>query len=177
MGFWPLFILFSVFLGLSAILIFFILMQKGKGEGLAGLIGGAGAADGMGTPEAQKELSRYTAWLAGIFFFFCLMITLVSARCGGQQVLTDLPEPDQPPATPPVDTAALLTPPPATNQPASPEIGERLAELASPEELIGASPEIDVPGGPDRLLTIMESPADDLEEDTSEEPSASPESE
>ncbi len=141
MGSWPLFILFTVFLMLSAILIFFILMQKGKGEGLAGLIGGAGAADGMGTPEAQKELSRYTAWLAGIFFTLCLMITLVSARCGGQAALADLPETGQPPPAPPVDTAALLTPPPATTQPASPEIGGLLAELASPDELIGASPE------------------------------------
>lgn len=168
MAFWPLLSLFIVFLFLGALLIFFILMQRGKGEGLAGLIGGAAASDGMGTPEAQKELSRWTAWLSGIFFGFCLMITLVAARCGSQRALGDYPEPGQQAAQP---TAAVPAP-----QPVSPEEEGPLVELASPEELIGASPEIGVPGGVDRLLTVVESPEDDTGELMAEESGASPES-
>ena len=57
-GFWPLLFLFLIFLFVCAVLIFFILMQRGKGEGLAGLLGGGAASDGMGTPEAQKELDH-----------------------------------------------------------------------------------------------------------------------
>jgi protein translocase SecG subunit len=83
MGYWPLLILFVLFLAICALLTFFILLQRGKGEGLAGLLGGGAAADGMGTPEAQKELSRWTAYLAGLFFGMCLLITVFSSRCGG----------------------------------------------------------------------------------------------
>ncbi|MBN1476516.1 preprotein translocase subunit SecG [Candidatus Sumerlaeota bacterium] len=81
-GFLPLLALFVVFFIICAILIFFILMQKGKGEGLAGLIGGVSAADGMGTPEAQKDLARYTKILSIVFFSMCLLLSIVSSMCG-----------------------------------------------------------------------------------------------
>lgn len=112
MDFMSLFVLFVIFLLACVFLIFFILMQKGKGDGLAGLMGGMAVSDGLGTPEAQKDLGRWTAYLSGFFFFFCLLITLISARCGGPTESTidmgDTPAAEAPAALPGADDQSDL---------------------------------------------------------------------
>lgn len=139
--FLPLLFLFLFFFLIALILGFFILLQKGKGEGLAGLLGGAAASDGMGTPEAQKELSRWTAYLAGVFFAMCLMLTFLSSRCGGPAPIVDETPASLPlPSTP--AESGLSSP-----ETASPE-GDATVTLdeVTPEatEPAPASPEIDV---------------------------------
>ncbi len=123
---YSLLLLFLVFLIFCSLLIFFILLQRGKGEGLAGLLGGGGGAEGMGTPEAQKDLSRWTTYLSTLFFLMCIVITVISTRCGGVQREAEGPISDEPEA-------------PAPPAPAVPDITE---EPASPE-VAAASPEID----------------------------------
>jgi hypothetical protein len=99
------------------------------------MLGGAGMSDGMGTPEAQKDLSRYTTYLSFIFFGMCLLVTLISARCGGPQQLADLG--DAP--TPPLPTASsAATAPPADSATFEIVSGEELEALM---ERISASPE------------------------------------
>ena len=132
----PLLILFLIFFAICAILIFFILMQKGKGEGLAGLIGGVSASDGMGTPEAQKELSQYTKYLSIIFFFMCLLLSIISTRCGGpESILADdgMPPAERPPAEGPAPEDIL---------PEIDIVGDEISpETVSPVEIDETAPE------------------------------------
>jgi len=133
-GFWPLFFLFVFFALICSLLIFFILMQKGKGEGLAGLLGGVSAADGMGTPEAQKELSTYTVWLSTIFFLMCLVLTVVASRCGG-------PIETGGPISGESDSAAGMVPEGAAEEPEALTVEEPEAVEPAEVEAPAATPE------------------------------------
>lgn len=133
MGFVSLLFLFILFFLVCATLIFIILLQKGKGEGLAGLMGGVAASDGMGTPEAQKELSRWTGYLSGFFFAMCLLLTIVSSRCAGPREVQ------------PISGAVA---------PEIPEVDRLIAEaLASPEEQASPEPIVETPLSPEAAET------------------------
>jgi preprotein translocase subunit SecG len=59
---------------LSAFLIFVILLQKGKGGGLAGAFGGAGGSSAFGS-RAGDTFTRVTIYVA-IFWALLIMITI-----------------------------------------------------------------------------------------------------
>lgn len=60
------------------LLMVIVLLQSGKGEGLAGTFGGAGGNMGQmfGTRRTTDFLSKGTWWLAGIMAFLALLINL-----------------------------------------------------------------------------------------------------
>jgi protein translocase SecG subunit len=159
-GFLPLLSLFVVFFIICAILIFFILMQKGKGEGLAGLIGGVSAADGMGTPEAQKDLARYTKILSIVFFCMCLLLSVVSSMCGAPSESdfggSDETAPTEAPApTPEEDIIDIDI---TGDEMASPEAAPMELEIempASPEAVMAPEVEIEMPASPEAVLELM----------------------
>jgi preprotein translocase subunit SecG len=53
-------------LGLSLLLMLIVLIQRGKGGGLAGAFGGAGGSSPFGS-RAADQFVRITLWLAGVW--------------------------------------------------------------------------------------------------------------
>ena len=55
-----------VVIGLGLILMLVVLIQRGKGGGLAGAFGGAGGSSPFGSRSADQFV-RFTLWIAGIW--------------------------------------------------------------------------------------------------------------
>ena len=86
---------------LSAFLIFIILLQKGKGGGLAGAFGGAGGSSAFGS-RAGDTFTRVTIYVA-LFWALLIMITIkvvpltVAGGTGGEQNVQQNPSGPPPP--------------------------------------------------------------------------------
>jgi len=62
-----------------------VLLQSGKGGGLAGIASG-GATQMLGTRQAPDTLEKATWWLAGIFVALCITTNFfINAGEGGQE--------------------------------------------------------------------------------------------
>ncbi|MFA6093707.1 MAG: preprotein translocase subunit SecG [Elusimicrobiota bacterium] len=76
--------LLSVHIGVCLLLILIVLLQAGRGAGLA-VFGSSGDAV-FATPSGSSFLKKFTAVLAGTFAVTSLMLTLLSGRAGNQSV-------------------------------------------------------------------------------------------
>lgn len=76
----------------SLLLIFIILLQRGRGGGLAGAFGGAGGQSALGT-KAGDVFTKITVGLA-VFWVFLACLSIYALRVGseGRIVLPDAPE-------------------------------------------------------------------------------------
>ena len=110
-----------------------VLLQAGKGGGLAAGFGGAGTGiEMMGSRQTATFLHNATRWLGGAFLVICFVLSLLAARTTGPRSLIESemrnqPAPQQAPAAgAPADLEGVLggTPtgeaPAATDQPAVP---------------------------------------------------------
>ena len=134
----------------SIVLIAAILLQSGKGSGLAASFGGvSSSADSLlGTRQAGNLLTKASWWGGGIFLFLAFVLSLSTARSRApKSVLDDAftqppatapspttngaapsaggvnltpAAPSTAPATAPATTPATSTPAPATPAPAKP---------------------------------------------------------
>ncbi len=86
----------------SLIMIFLILIQRGRGGGLAGALGGSGGSSAFGA-KAGDTFTRVTAGMAIFWFVLCLLSILMIQ---GRRVA---------PVTDPVPTAGASAPLPANN--------------------------------------------------------------
>ena len=118
-------ILDSILLGVA------ILMQAGKGGGLAASFGGAGSgADFLGIRQAGNLLTKASWWGGGIFIALSFLLAMMSTRSQAPRSILDQ-EFSQPPVTAPAPggeasplpitpaptTPEQTTPPPQTPQP------------------------------------------------------------
>ncbi|MFH0938498.1 MAG: preprotein translocase subunit SecG [Planctomycetota bacterium] len=71
---WVKWLLTGLFVVIAVLMTFLILLQEGKGGGLAAL-GGTKAA---GVEGVTNPIRRATAWLAGIFFFIAILLGVLS---------------------------------------------------------------------------------------------------
>lgn len=107
-----------VLLGLdSVLLVAAILLQAGKGGGLAATFGGASSsADAiMGTRQAGNLLTKLTWWTGGIFIGLAFVISLMSSRRTAprsilDQTFTAPTSPTVPSTTPSQPPAASILP-------------------------------------------------------------------
>ncbi len=65
----------------SVFLILLIMIQRGKGGGLAGAFGGMGGQSAFGT-KAGDTFTKITVWTALIWFLLCV-ITIIVLKMGG----------------------------------------------------------------------------------------------
>lgn len=70
-----------LFLLLSVLLCFVILIQEGKGGGLGASFGGEASESVFGTSTADV-LKRFTAWLAAFFLICSVLLSLWTAAMG-----------------------------------------------------------------------------------------------
>ena len=79
------FILLFIFLGLSSLLCFVILIQESKSMGLGASFGGDSSNSLFGTSTASV-LKKFTAYLAAIFMGLCLILSLWSSTLGKRKM-------------------------------------------------------------------------------------------
>ena len=80
-----------IFLLLDAfVLMAVVLLQSGKGGGLAASFGGASSGDALfGARQAGNLLTKVTWWAAGIFIGLAYVMQLMSARLSGPRSVLD----------------------------------------------------------------------------------------
>ncbi|MEX2154623.1 MAG: preprotein translocase subunit SecG [Gemmatimonadaceae bacterium] len=113
----------------SVILVAAILLQAGKGGGLAASFGGVtSSADAiLGTRQAGNLLTKITWWCGGLFLAFSFMLSLTSSRRTAprsilDQTFTTPPAPTAPATTQPGTNVLPITPapPPASGDAKTP---------------------------------------------------------
>ncbi|AMV40312.1 preprotein translocase subunit SecG [Planctomyces sp. SH-PL62] len=123
---------------LSLFLICLVLIQRGKGGGLAGAFGGAGGSSAFGT-KAGDTFTRITIVTASIWILMTMLLVILTSNQQGSSIFDDAPtsltrdltpKTDVPPVPSPVDGAAAAASPasaeaaaptaPAENVPAIP---------------------------------------------------------
>lgn len=88
-------ILINVLLGLdllvALLMIFVILMQRPKSEGLGAAFGG-GVTENIFGAQTTNVLTRFTSWLAGIFFILTFVLSILYAQrsMGGSNLRREL---------------------------------------------------------------------------------------
>jgi preprotein translocase subunit SecG len=129
---------------LSTFIILLILLQRGRGGGLTGALGGAGGSSAFGV-KAGDILTRITAfsvlgWIvlcAFVCWFYLpaqLEIETTTFGAGALSIESDDKKPqtiDLPKASEP-STPAAVTPAPTTPAPSTPEISEKPATSEKP---------------------------------------------
>jgi preprotein translocase subunit SecG len=63
----------------SLLIIFIVLMQRPKSEGLGAAFGG-GMTENLFGAQTSNVLANATRWLGGIFFFLSLLLSILTAR-------------------------------------------------------------------------------------------------
>ena len=102
-----------------------VLLQAGKGGGLAASFGGAGSSPNslLGSREAGNLLTKMSWWCGGIFIGLSFVLQLMSGRASAPRSVLDdtfrnTPAPASTPAKSPSSTPLQpITPPPAGKQP------------------------------------------------------------
>lgn len=94
----------------SALLIAVVLMQAGKGGGLAATFGGVGTSPDsfFGTRQMGNVLTKASWYLGGAFLLLGFVLSLMSSRAATSRSVLDQPTGAQ--------TAPATAPPPGANQ-------------------------------------------------------------
>ncbi len=83
-----LFFIIMALIGIALFLILLVLVQRGRGGGLAGALGGAGGQSAFGA-KAGDAFTKITMWTAFIWIVFC--VVAVRMLSGGSEPM--IPEP------------------------------------------------------------------------------------
>jgi preprotein translocase subunit SecG len=136
-----------VFLGLTLaltafLLICLVMLQRGRGGGLAGALGGMGGQSAFGT-KAGDLFTRITVAFAAFWIVLCILATnvlarrqsLLSADLGGAIPTSTMPMTPTTPTTPATpSTPAGAAQPPAASAPAAPApAGQPAAPAEAPK--------------------------------------------
>lgn len=116
----------SILVGLIAIaLIITILLQSGRGGGLAGAFGGSfGASSVFGGHQAADFLTKLTAGLAIAFVVVVLLINVMATQNTGQRPSSVIPQ-EAAESTPVGGSGMPTTPPPGSGQQVPPGGGQQ----------------------------------------------------
>jgi preprotein translocase subunit SecG len=140
--------LLTIFVIVSLLLIFIVLMQRPKSEGLGAAFGG-GMTENLFGAQTTNVLANFTRWLGGLFFFLALLLSVLYAKSSApksaiQQRAVETAKPITAPTPAPAaspDAAAASPSPAAAASPAggAAPAAEEAAPAASPV-VGGASP-------------------------------------
>lgn len=72
-------------------LVLIVLLQAGKGGGIAGLFGGGGSDQIFNAPSGMAFVKKVTAVMAVIFMITSLSLTVMTARMGSRSVTGSIP--------------------------------------------------------------------------------------
>ena len=86
---WPSHVLNLIVMCLSGLLMLIVLIQRGKGGGLAGAFGGAGGSSPFGS-RAADQFVKITLWLAGVWVLVIMIHVKVVKYDMGEQAKTSV---------------------------------------------------------------------------------------
>ena len=86
---WLSHVLNLIVLGLGGMLMLLVLIQRGKGGGLAGAFGGAGGSSPFGS-RAADQFVKITLWLAGVWVLVIMIHVKVVKYDMGEQAKTSV---------------------------------------------------------------------------------------
>ncbi len=145
-------ILIGVFLGIDVLvallMIFVILMQRPKSEGLGAAFGG-GVTENIFGAQTTNVLTKFTGWLAGIFFVVTFILSILYAQhsTGGSSVRRELLRgAAAQPAASAVAAPATQSPAPVPNTSAKPSdlavgaVAQQPTATATPSGTAAATP-------------------------------------
>ena len=72
-------LLLALFVIVAVLMVLVILMQRPKSEGLGAAFGG-GVTDNLFGAQTTNVLTKFTGWLAGIFFLLTFLLSILYAR-------------------------------------------------------------------------------------------------
>ena len=82
-------------------LILIVLLQAGKGSGIAGLFGGGGSDQLFSAPSGMAFVKKATVVMAIMFMLTSLLLTILTSRLGVRSVTSQIPYiPVTPPSAP-----------------------------------------------------------------------------
>ncbi len=116
------FLLVVLFLD-SLMLVGAILVQSGKGGGLAASFGGASSSPDafVGTRQATTIFTKMTWWGAGVLLFLALTLQIMTSRARGPQSILDKPlSQQQAPGRAPTSPTGAAPAVPLPTQPVAP---------------------------------------------------------
>jgi len=132
----------GIFAVVAALMVFVILMQRPKSEGLGAAFGG-GVTENIFGAQTTNVLVKFTTWLAGIFFLltFGLSVLYAHRSAAGSAFRRELMKQQAAPQTSPAPAGAKSSPvsspaiPPAQTSPgssAAPNSGGSVPPASSP---------------------------------------------
>ena len=77
-------LLLAIHVVVSLLIVFIVLMQRPKSEGLGAAFGG-GMTENLFGAQTSNVLANFTRWLGGIFFFLTLLLSILYARQSTQK--------------------------------------------------------------------------------------------
>jgi preprotein translocase subunit SecG len=113
------YLIVTLYVIVSALLIITILLQQGKGGDIASAFGGGSSQAVFGARSGATLLTRATSVLAALFVIGALALTVVGTR-GPSSVVGGIEGPEPVTTVPPVNaspTGAPATPPPGNSSP------------------------------------------------------------
>jgi len=101
----------GIFVLIAALMVFVILMQRPKSEGLGAAFGG-GVTENIFGAQTTNVLVKFTTWLAGIFFVltFGLSVLYAHRSAAGSAFRRELMKQQSAPQTSPAPAAAKSSP-------------------------------------------------------------------
>jgi len=139
----------TLFAIVSLFMILLILIQKGRGGGLASAFGGAGGNTAFGA-KTGDVLTWTTSVVFGLFLVLAITMNLIANSINKTRTTIPgaapaaaqtLPESSTPgPATPASSTPAAVTPVPSTPSSSTPELPTPAPESPAAETSVPASP-------------------------------------
>ena len=106
----------GLYVGICLLLLFVVLLQQGKGGGIAAAFGGSGSQSAFGARAGATVLTRATTVLGALFMVGAIVLAILGER-GPGSVLSGV---DAPPAAP-VEAAPVEAPPAEPAPATSPE--------------------------------------------------------
>lgn len=139
-------ILRGVFVCVALLMVLVILMQRPKSEGLGAAFGG-GVTENIFGAQTTNVLTKFTGWLAGVFFLLTFALSILYAHKGNtksnlservtQNEATASPTPS-PNAAASADASATPSPGPSSTAGAVPSVSSSATPVSSP--IASASP-------------------------------------
>lgn len=126
----------------ALILVAAILLQSGKGGGLAANFGGAGSSSDsvMGTRQAGNLLTKSSWWCGGLFLGLAFILQLMSTRSVAPKSVLDRLAAPVTSAPAPVGNNGTAPVAPLTAQPVAPPVTPNVAPKVAPKAAPPATP-------------------------------------
>ena len=135
-------VLLAIDMLVAVLMTLIILMQRPKSEGLGAAFGG-GVTENIFGAQTTNVLTKFTGWLAGIFFVLTFVLGVLYAQRSSSDSSLRRELMAMPPAAP------AASPAPATGSPGStPAAGASAANVSSPATAQPAAPAADAASPP-----------------------------